>query len=229
VRQSAALRARPTRGSVLGMISELDFAPRISGRAQRPLTAESVRDLRESDLALLSSERGTRAPPIQKLRDRHHSLARALASGMRDHEASAITGYSASRISILKADPTFQELLAGYQSQSDTVFADFVTRASGLAVEAVKELHDRLEEDPESFTHGQLLEVVKTVADRSGNAPVQRSVSVGVNVDLGDRLAAARRRLQSLDSPGTGGRSPMAPNLIEGEFALSETPHGVES
>lgn len=180
------------------MLDQLDFAPRGAGRASKALIAEMGRDLRESDLSLLTQERGIQAPQIKKLRDRHHALARALAAGMRDHEASAITGYSISRISILKSDPTFQDLLSGYTEASAEVFADFVTRASGLALEAVNELHERLEEEPDSFTHAQLLEVVKTTADRSGNAPVQRSVAINANVDLGDRLAAARRRLAAL-------------------------------
>lgn len=177
------------------MLDQLEFSPRTSGRASKSFHVELGRDLRQSDIALLENARGIKAPEIKKLRDRHHSLARALAAGMKDYEASAITGYSISRISILKADPTFADLLSGYKAQEEAVFADFVTRAGALALEAVNELHDRLEDSPETFTHGQLLEVSKTFADRTGHAPVQRSVSVSTNVDLGQRLAAARRRL----------------------------------
>ena len=157
-----------------------------------------VRDVTESDLALLASERGVKPPAIAKLRDRHHSLARCLAQGMSNTEASAVTGYDPSRVSILKADPTFRELISHYRSKEDSALADWSQRAASLSLMAVDEMTDRLEEAPEDFTVGQLLEVTKVLADRTGHAPVQKVQQTNINVELGNRMLAARQRLANL-------------------------------
>jgi hypothetical protein len=53
-------------------------APRTRGRAARPPVATLGRELTPADIALLETERGTKAPRIAKLRESHHALARAL-------------------------------------------------------------------------------------------------------------------------------------------------------
>lgn len=180
-------------------VPELDFAPR-SGRRTAPLAVEAVRALGEADLALLASERGTRAPAVKKLRDRHHQLARLMAQGMKVAELSAITGYDPSRISILKGDPSFRELLAQYREVEDGLLGEFTERAAVLTLSAINEIHDRLEDEPESFTVQTLLEVSKTFADRTGHAPVQKNLNLNANVDLGNRLSAARKRLAEVSA-----------------------------
>ena len=107
----------------------LDLVPgRVGpGRQPKPLTAEFVRDLTESDLTIPATV-PTTSPPLNKIRDRHHALARVLATGTSEGEASIVTGYSLSRISILKADPQFQQLLDFYRDTSTEVVADFRAR-----------------------------------------------------------------------------------------------------
>ena len=180
------------------MIGELDFDVRTIGRASTVLDVAVVREIRKSDLELLQVERGTKPQPIAKIRDRHHGLARCLAQGMKDQEASAITGYSPSRISILKSDPTFEELVSFYKENETSSFAEFVQRATTVTLSAMNEIADRLEEIPENFSVGQLLEVSKTFADRIGHAPVQRNITANVNVELGARLASARARVAKM-------------------------------
>lgn len=184
-------------------VAELSLSPRLSGRASKAFAVEKLRDLGPADLALLASERGIAPKPIAKLRDRHHALARCLAQGMSNAAASAITGYDPSRISILKADPTFKELVAQYTSIEDGLLADFTERATNLSLSAMNEIADRLEEAPEEFSVPTLLEIVKTTADRTGHAPISKNINVNVAAGMGDRLAAARRRMQQarLGSP----------------------------
>src|SRR5262245_47529587 len=79
----------------------------LGGRAAKPVFAQVTRPLREADLALLSSERGIQPVALKRITERHHALARCLATGMSATEASIVTGYSPSRISILKDDPAF--------------------------------------------------------------------------------------------------------------------------
>jgi hypothetical protein len=160
-----------------------------------PTEKPKWRELTEDEIESLSSVRGTQKsiPTTTRLRERHHSLARALASGMPDYEAAAITGYSASRISVLKSDPAFRDLLHFYRGKKDAQYEDMHKRLAGLSIDAVDELRDRFEEDPKQFTPGQLLEMTKVGADRTGFGP-QTNANVNVNIDMSARLRAARER-----------------------------------
>jgi hypothetical protein len=177
-------------------VAELDISPRTRGRPAKPVSGEVLREVTEADLALLASGRGVSAKPLAKLRDRHHALARCLAQGMKDGEAAAVTGYDPSRISILKKDPAFAELVEHYRLVEDSTMADFMDRATSLSLSAMAEIQDRLEDDPESLPTTTLLEIAKFAADRTGHAPVQKSVQINATVDMGARLAAARQRVQ---------------------------------
>lgn len=177
-------------------VSELDFGPpRLTGRASTHLSVEYVRDLGEADLALLASERGIKPKPVQRLRDRHHALARCLAQGMTNAEASAVTGYDPSRISILLGSPDFKGLVEHYRKIEDSLLGEFTDRATTLTLTAMNELQDRIEDAPQEISTTTLLEVVKTGADRIGHAPVTKSLNINANVNLGDRLQAARKRV----------------------------------
>lgn len=141
---------------------------------------------------------GSQAPTLKAIRHTHHRLAQLLAIGVDETKAAMLCNYSVSRVSILKSDPAFQELLAYYSKTVETQWADFVSTANGLSMDMLQELQSRLDTSPEQFTVGQLTETLKVLADRSGHAPVTKSVQVNVNADVGDRIEAARRRLQQL-------------------------------
>jgi len=176
-----------------------------AGRQADPTTVVFERELTEADLAM-PAVRPQRASSIKSLRDGHHALARVLATGSSEAEASLVTGYSGSRISILKADPQFQELLDYYRSQSIEVVADMRARMASLGLDALAELRDRLEEAPDDFSAALLKDIVKEMADRTGHAPQRGPASVmQVNVQLGDRMARARERVEAaqLTAPKT--------------------------
>ena len=183
--------------------SELDLVPRGRGRAPAANTAEYMRDLVPSDLALLASEQGIKAPTIAKLRDRHHALARCLASGMSIAEASAITGYDPSRISVLRGDPQFRDLQEQYKSMAEAGLAQFQDRAITVAITAMNNIQEMLEDDEAPLPATVQLEIMKVAADRAGHAPVSKSVNVNVNHDLGTRMRAAAQRLRNV-TPGAG-------------------------
>src|SRR5262245_60849946 len=89
-------------------------------RRQGPPAIEEVEVVGEITLADLAIANGPRQTTyeggfaLKRLSDRHHAVARAIASGMQDVTIAAMFGYEPSRISLLKADPTFQELVRGY-------------------------------------------------------------------------------------------------------------------
>lgn len=178
------------------LLLDLDAPLRTRGRAKQAVTATLVRPLDRADVALLGEEKGSTAPALKRLSERHHALARNLASGMAPSEAAIVCGYAASRVSILQDDPAFRELLTFYRADVQAQYRDLHTRLSGLALDAADELADRLEDSPQDLSVGQLMEVVKMGADRTGFGPQSSSTNVNVNVDLASRLEAARKRVR---------------------------------
>lgn len=173
---------------------DLDLdALRTRGRAPNPPSATIIRALEASDLVLLDTEKGSTAPPLKRISERHHALARHLASGMGESEAAIICRYSPSRISILKADPAFRQLLNFYQAEVRNQYIDLHSQLSGLSADAASILAERLEEEPEKISVGQLMEITKMGADRTGFGP--QTSQVNINVDLAGRLEAARKRV----------------------------------
>lgn len=168
---------------------------RTRGRAPRLIDASVVRELDEVDLRLMAEENGSEAPALKRLSERHHGLARNIASGMPLNEAAHISGYVASRVSILLADPAFKELVAFYEKDLAQIRRDRVDMMAGLHSDVLNLITERLEEEPEKVTIGQLLEIGKFTADRSGMGPQSSTTNVNVNVDLAGRLQRARERV----------------------------------
>lgn len=158
-------RAETTRGKFLSPL-ELEV-----------LDAIDVSDLVERSSSPLST---SEAPTIARLRQIHHEIARLLASGLSETEVAASTGYSQSRISILKSDPSFKELLAYYSRHNEEAFVDVRKRLAMLGTDAIAELQDRLDYKSDSLTNTQLIEITKATLDRAGFSPVAKSENVQV-------------------------------------------------
>jgi len=168
----------------------------LRGRKPVEVVAAEVGQLVPADLALLGVERGVQPKPLKRLMERHHALARVLASGTSPADAAIMCGYTVSRISILQSDPAFKELVDFYRREVNLQYTGLHERMAGLAQDAVEELRERLEETPEEISTGQLVDIVKLTADRTGHGP-QTTANVNVNIGLAERLEAARRRYQT--------------------------------
>jgi hypothetical protein len=173
---------------------------RTRGRAPKPVVAEVVRELEASDMVLLGTEKGSKPNALKRLTERHHALARSLAGGMPIGDAATLQGYTISRVSILQSDPAFKELLEFYREDAQRPYRDLHIRLAGLSMDAAEELSVRLEEDMQTeeikdkkVSIGQLMEITKLGADRTGYGP--QSSQLNVNVDLAGRLEAARKRV----------------------------------
>lgn len=158
------------------------------GRRSVPVTAEYVRDLRVEDVAATAVEHGFKPAQLKEIRHTHHSIARLLAGKRKEWEVSAIVGISVNRISILKNDPAFQELLSHYEEMEakgyELARADMHERLAQFGFDTMEVLHQKLLESPESFTTKELMMAVELAADRTGhgktstvNSNVQHSVS----------------------------------------------------
>ena len=206
-------RARKLGGTETGAMTDLDPGLfRTRGRASAALTAVAVRALQVDDLVLLQGEKGSRAPPLKRLAERHHALARCLASGMSPGDAAVTCGYDQSRVSILQADPAFRELLTFYRDDVNRSYRDMHERLAGLSLDATALLQEQLEADlsaepdERKLSAGQLMELTKLGADRTGFGPQTSSTNLNINVDMAARLEAARKRVAAriIDQSGNG-------------------------
>lgn len=146
-----------------------------SARGKRPadIVYGYLRDLDASDVVLLQAgvDMGSVTPHIQKIRASHHQLAQLLASGIKPVEAALITGYSQSRITILGHDPAFKQLLAYYSEIRDGVNVEVLNRLKNLGIDAIEELHSRIDENPGELADGTLIKIAEMSLDRAGFGP----------------------------------------------------------
>lgn len=185
-----------------------------AGRKKLPLIADVVRPLRSSDLVLLATNRHTEQPELKRISERHHQLARALASGIRPGIAATSLGWTPARVSVLKQSPAFRELIDFYKDAVDAEFADFAASMSGLGLDAVQILRERLEENPDDIDSKTLLSIATNLADRTGHGPT-KTENVNVNVSLVDKLKTARLRAREAM------KSAVDADVIEGQAIAS--------
>lgn len=167
------------------------------GKGKAELSAFVTRDLTQADIDQ-ANERSvgvSSSAALSKLRDRHHMVAQMLARGLRPTDIANITGYSVSRISVLKADAAFAELVEMYRGQAQEVFSNTLNKMKALTDDALEVLQERLEENPESLTNTHLLKLVEAVGDRAGFAPTQKNINFNVPVDA-DRISAIKNRVK---------------------------------
>ena len=176
-------------------------------KAHLPIEMVVVRALVPEDIPVLASPppMGTQAPTVQALRASHHQLAQLLAKGMSGTEASLVTGYSLSRISILRSDPTFAELLANYQVNRELVFADTLERMRILGLSTLDELQDRLEAAPERWSNRELMEMAELMLVKP-------------------RIAGPMGQSSPLGSPSQGGQPGSGGVTVNVKFVSASTP-----
>lgn len=151
------------------------------GRVPRRVKWEVVRRLRvPDDLPLLLERTPRQKQTLKTIRHTHHQLARLVATGVPDSEASLITGYSPSYISMVKKDPSFAGLLDYYHEQREQIFIDVVERMRGLGLSTLDEIQNRLEEEPEEWSRRELMELAELMLVKPAAARTPLQTTVGV-------------------------------------------------
>lgn len=204
------------------------IAPPGKGRRPAPIHYGPPRPLSEADIANMWDRQADGAkgiPRIKNLRYNHHMLAKAVASGKSLLECSQLTGLTGSRISDLKNDPAFQELVSFYSEELHEVYVDVHQRMAALGTSVLEELTERFEAEPEKFTKRELLELFTTMADRSiasakGGPSPQAGLTVG---GAGNGLA-----LQiNFVSPATGEPETLDAKVVSGAITQQVKPEGL--
>lgn len=175
-------------------LEEYDLGPNQGGRKKpkKGLMWEVLRTLRApEDIPLLHESLPARRANLTQIRHSHHQLARQLAKGLSQQEASEITGYSPAYISVIKTDPSFAELIAYYGANEEEKHVDVLERMRILGLNTVEELQMRLETDPDSYSLRELMEqaelmLVKPMAVTRSTMPIASagSASHGVQVNV---------------------------------------------
>lgn len=161
------------------MISGTGVIPDARGgrKPSVPVEFEIVRGLEQGDLEPLLANAASltretsKAPTVKELRSAHHRLAQLLATGMTGVEASLMTGYSQTRISILRADPAFGELLEHYRQVRELHFVDVLERMKQIGLNTLDEIQDRLEAAPEAFSARELMELTELMLVKGRTGP----------------------------------------------------------
>lgn len=165
-----------------------DTPQRLGLRASSdPPGALPVRTLSPEEEKMLTQGLRPKAPGgvIKRLRHTHHQIARYMAQGLKDVEIAAVMGYSQSRLSVLKNDPTFMAQVQFYMDRQDEAMVDVQTRLLSYGLDAAQELHERILDGDETISSKALLDTAVAFLDRAGFAPVQRTV----NANLGGTLS----------------------------------------
>lgn len=129
--------------------------------------------MEESDLQLLVAARQASAPNTQvelkRVKERHHSVARLIASGMTQTLVAEIVNLSESYLSTLLNSPAMVELVAFYRSQHTAAHEVVEERLRTLALSAAEQLQERV--DAGAADDNTLIQAAKLGFDRSGHGP----------------------------------------------------------
>lgn len=176
----------------------------------------NIRSVKREDLAHLTVKREPNV--VQTLRDNHHRIARAVASGMSNHEIAATCGVGYNRISVLKGDPAFADLVAHYRAiitsewaNQDTVI-EFMRSNSMKAQAMISDKLDAAAEANEFLPTRDLLGIAEFGVDRTGYGKVNKNVNI--NVDFAAKLEAARNRSAGAPSLRVINEVGAAPTLV---------------
>lgn len=172
------------------------------GKIATPPDIVSIRPLTREDLVLIDQKRDplrSGGSAVARFRDPHHRIARLFASGLRGTEVQAQTGFSYNRLSALRNDPAFQQLIAVYRNKIDERFAEgqdeFYETATANMRKAERMIAEQLEEADENDVHLPIKTLDAIAAgrmDRFGYG--KRETRLNVNMDFAAQLEGAIAR-----------------------------------
>lgn len=148
---------------VTDLVLGLSASSRGKTKFDSPIELSLVRALTSEDLQQIEA-----APPaasgkqsLRSIRHSHHQLAQLLAQGREQEEIALVTGYSPNYITVIKRDPTFQELIAYYSTERKAIFVDTLERMKSLGISVLEELQQRIADEPEKWSNREMMEFAK--------------------------------------------------------------------
>jgi len=137
---------------------------------------------------------------VIRIRDSHHAVAKLFAMGLRTKEVAELTGYSISRISMLRRSPMMDNLISEYRNLGnnkwkenfDEYYNTMIRGRNTVARLTVDKLEDM---EPDDISFRELIMVHSDFADRTGYP--KRTLAVNVNVDFAAKLDKAVERTKA--------------------------------
>lgn len=170
---------------------------RVADRNCRTAKVLEVRGLTRADLEVLRQPCAKTS--IKTLRDSHHRIARLVAIGKNNLEVAAEAGMSIGRISQLRQDPAFKELVETYRAEVHAIWHDHVDHMAEMAVTNMKRaeslISDHLAEAEQTGKEIPLRDLAGITADRMDRFGYSKhTTTTNINVGFAARLEAAIHR-----------------------------------
>lgn len=182
-----------------------------------------------------------RPSSIKRIRDHHHLIARLIAQGRRTTDVAREVGMSISRISILKGDPAFRQLIETYRDSysqiHEAVYHDVKKTAALLLQHTLQQRVDQYEEDPDSLSPEQVRadgEFAQSVIDDKITkvATIHGKAEDFANLSVAEQFELQSKRADRLIAPahlpgsgeGAGSCQPAPPHQSESIPSHSEDP-----
>ena len=182
------------------------------------------------------------APSVIQYRDSHHRIAQMFAMGCTPSMIRRQTGISIRRLSLLSADPTFNELIAGYTQRAEAKLElaqdAFMDTAISNMLRAELQIADHLDQSEET---GELMPVNildKISQGRADRFGYSKHSTMRVEHDFATALDKAIARsgkgeaMREIEGKATEVAIPAQPSLLpptrgEGPDMCGETPRQV--
>jgi hypothetical protein len=133
---------------------------------------------------------------VTKLRDSHYNMIRMFAAGLSNGEVAQQTGYTISRVSLIRNSPAIREQVAKFHDHADNSAKEkldaIVEMQTEIARKGLRRVLDKIED--EELPDTLVLKAVDSALDRIGYH--RKSTKENINVDFAARieLAFARSR-----------------------------------
>lgn len=144
-------------------------------------TVEVEGELEHADVARLLEARPTASThdrnDLQKIRERHHTLAQYIAQGMDQRMAASLVGMTESRVSIILNSPAMEALVESYRGATMSTAERVTERMRTLGMKAAEMIEDQLEKADlrnEDVSISDLAAVAKLGLDRGGHGPTSK-------------------------------------------------------
>lgn len=136
------------------------------------------------------------SPVFARYRVSHHAVAMMLAAGLEPFEIERRTGFTRRRLTILQADPTFQELITYYAKREQEKFVPLIEEVQHLKAHntlvANRQIRDRLEADDEAEV--PRIAIRELIAIGGSTKTVAHKHSGSVDLNIAARLDRAIER-----------------------------------
>ena len=172
---------------------------------------------------------------LKRVKEKHHSVARMLASGLSQRMVANLCGYTESYLSILLNNPAMQELVELYRIQYGSAAQVITEKLKTVGLKAMEEIEGRLDdaEIRSKITLQDLQGIAKLGLDRGGHGPsssqhLVKEEHIIDHAELLKRNAEARARNAKRIVPASEIRAALAPPPEQTE-ATNETSGTVDT